>query len=535
MTFDKTDILKNIPKESCGIFGVYGNEQAVELVYEGIYTLQHRGQESAGIAWSDGNKIHKYGGIGLIESIFDIRKIKKNKAKLAIGHNRYSTSGGSEAQNIGPLVIDFRNHSIALAHNGNMPEYEIEKNKMEVKNSIFHTTTDTEIILHKVIKKLNSLLNKNKKSYLDDYIIISSIKETFDDVHDKYLQEGAYSLLFLTKDKLIAIRDPNGYRPLVIGALGKSTIIASETCALNSVNAKYIKEIEPGQVVIIGDKDTKFYNIGNKIVKKKDWKCCAFEHIYFSRPDSIVFGQYVNQVRGRLGGKLALKFGKDFKDIYKEKKKVKDKNNDKENDSTIIINVPDSSNIAAVSFANKTRLEYRIGFYRNPYISRTFIEPDQCIREKKALLKYSILEETVKGRNIIIVDDSIIRGTTLIRIVKQLRDAGAKKIHIRISSPPVFGPCRFGMDFQRENELLVNRLYSLSNSNNRSNTENEKNVDIKDDKKVYKLVQNSLNKIFDSDSIDFLSVKEMIAELKLKDSEFEDINYCTDCFLDLDI
>lgn len=391
----------------CGIMGVYGEEDASVLVYQGLYALQHRGQESCGIVSNEDGNLIRHIGMGLVNDVFNQPSLNKLKGKLAIGHNRYSTTGGCFIQNAQPLIFD----SLALAHNGNFINSETIRENLIKKGVIFESTTDTEISL-----QLLKLSQKNN--------IIEKIQESFDTI------SGAYSMLLLIEDGIIAIRDPRGFRPLCLGRKGGSYFIASETCAFDLIGVTYEREIHPGEILVINKNGLKSYWLH----EKTEPKMCVFEYVYFSRPDSKIFGNNVDKTRRRLGRNLAIEHPAD---------------------ADIVISVPDSSNTAALGYSDEIGIKFELGLIRNHYVGRTFIHPDQKEREFKVRVKFNPIEGILKGKSVIIVDDSIVRGTTLKQLIKMCRRIGVKEVHIRSTSPPILSPCYYGMDFPTRKELIA--------------------------------------------------------------------------------
>ena len=398
--------------DKCGVFGITGTRNAAILTYFGLYALQHRGQESTGIAANDGGAINAVRGMGKVDEVFsNIDILKELKGRIAIGHNRYSTTGESATVNIQPLLINCRFGQLALGHNGNLTNYGRLRKKMETKGSIFALTSDTELILHLIAK------SRQKK-----------IELALADALNKVT--GAYSLVMLTGQNLVAARDPSGVRPLALGKLRKSWVVASETCAFDIIGAKYIRDIEPGEILVANGDGLKSY----KILPKRPHAFCIFEFIYFSRPDSLIFGINVDKVRRRLGRQLA-----------REHPVEADR----------VISVPDSSNTAALGYAEAAGIRYEMGLIRNHYVGRTFIEPTQKIRDLDVKIKFNPIRGALKNRRIVLVDDSIVRGTTSKKLVKMIRQAGAREVHVRISSPPVISPCYYGIDMPTKKELIA--------------------------------------------------------------------------------
>ncbi|CAG0954975.1 amidophosphoribosyltransferase [Geobacter sp.] len=399
------------PTEECGIFGIYGHPEAANLTYLGLYALQHRGQEACGIVSSDGRSLHVHRSMGLVADVFGDQEIFRNlPGEAAIGHVRYSTTGDSVTKNVQPIKVDYSRGSIAVAHNGNLVNAQMVKDELEAWGSIFQTTMDTEVILH--------LLATSKQNSLEDRIAeaLGRLK-------------GAYCLLFLTETRMVAARDPQGFRPLCLGKLGDGWVVASESCALDLIEAEFIREIEPGEVVVI----TKDGVTSHFPLKKDDAAPCIFEFVYFARPDSYIFGKNVYMVRKDFGRQLA---------------------REHQVDADIVIPVPDSGVPAAIGYAQEAGLPFELGLIRNHYIGRTFIEPQQSIRHFGVKIKLNPVRELLEGKRVVVIDDSIVRGTTSRKIVKMVRNAGAKEVHVRISSPPTSYPCYYGIDTPTRKELI---------------------------------------------------------------------------------
>ena len=397
--------------DECGVFGVFGHEEASKLTYLGLYALQHRGQESAGIVSSDGGELHLHRAMGDVEEIFTPAVLANLPGDLAIGHTRYSTAGDKALLNAQPIMIDCNKGKVALGHNGNLTNAAEWRRKLEHRGSIFQTNSDTEVIVH--------LLARSQARNLT-----GALGDALNQV------EGAYSLLVLTTDELIAVRDPRGFRPLNLGRLGDSWLVASETCAFDLLNAQYVREIEPGEMVRISRSGIESVHFA----PEKPRQQCIFEHVYFARPDSIIFGRSVTESREALGRTLA-----------------------KEHpvDADIVVPVPDSGVPAAVGFALESRIPFRMGLIRNHYIGRTFIEPSQAIRNFGVKLKLNPVRSLIEGQRVVLVDDSIVRGTTSRKIVRMVREAGAKEVHVRISCPPTISPCYYGVDTPTREELIA--------------------------------------------------------------------------------
>jgi amidophosphoribosyltransferase len=397
--------------DECGVFGVFGHEEASKLAYLGLYALQHRGQESAGIVSSDGTDLHLHRAMGEVAEIFQPGVLAKLPGNLAIGHTRYSTAGDKALLNAQPIMIDCNKGKVALGHNGNLTNAVEWRRKLEHRGSIFQTNSDTEVIVH--------LLARSQARNLS-----GALGDALNQV------EGAYSLLVLTTDELYAVRDPRGFRPLVLGKLGETWLVASETCAFDLLNAQYVREIEPGEMVRISRSGIESIHFA----PEKPHQQCIFEHVYFSRPDSIIFGRSVNESREALGRLLAKEHPAD---------------------ADIVVPVPDSGVPAAVGYALESGIPFRMGLIRNHYIGRTFIEPSQAIRNFGVKLKLNPVRGLIEGQRVVLVDDSIVRGTTSRKIVRMVREAGATEVHVRISCPPTISPCYYGVDTPTREELIA--------------------------------------------------------------------------------
>lgn len=400
------------PHEECGVFGIYNHPEASNLTYLGLYALQHRGQESCGIVSSDGKSLHSHKRMGLVADVFGNPELfKKLPGKSAIGHVRYSTTGASEEKNVQPIMVDYSRGSIAVAHNGNLVNAHLLKAELEAYGSIFQTTMDTEIIIHLLaISSTNSLVDR----------VIDALNRI----------NGAYCLLFLTESRMIAVRDPNGFRPLCLGKLGDAWVVASESCALDLIEAEFVRDIEPGEMVIC-TKDGSLESVFP--FKKIAPTPCIFEFVYFARPDSYIFGKNVYVTRKELGRQLA---------------------REHHVDADIVIPVPDSGVPAAMGYAEESGICFEMALIRNHYVGRTFIEPAQSIRHFGVKIKLNPVRELLEGKRVVVIDDSIVRGTTSRKIVKMLRNAGAKEVHMRISSPPTSYPCYYGIDTPNRKELI---------------------------------------------------------------------------------
>jgi amidophosphoribosyltransferase len=395
----------------CGIFGIYNHPEASNLAYLGLYALQHRGQESAGIVSSDNRQLHHYRQMGLVSEVFTKDILKKLSGKNAIGHVRYSTAGSSELKNAQPFVADYYKGNLAIAHNGNLTNAFLIKSELESKGSLFQSNMDTEVIVHLIAR------SKEKNSIER---IVHALKQV----------EGAYSLLILTEKEMVAARDPFGFRPLVLGQLKEAPVVASETCAFDLIGAKFVREIEPGEILLINEEGIKSF----KPFPQKQHHQCIFEFIYFARPDSFLFKRNVYEVRKSFGVQLAREAPVDV---------------------DMIVPIPDSGFPATLGYAAESKIPLELGMIRNHYIGRTFIEPEQRIRHFGVKIKLNPVKELLKGKKIVTVDDSIVRATTSRKINKMFRNAGAKEVHVRISSPPITYSCFYGIDTPKRSELIA--------------------------------------------------------------------------------
>jgi amidophosphoribosyltransferase len=397
--------------EECGVFGVYGHPEAANLVYLGLYSLQHRGQESAGIVSSNGKSLIAHRGMGLVADIFNSDVIGQLEGTAAIGHNRYSTTGSTSLKNCQPLVVEYAQGGLALAHNGNLVNFGELREHLEASGSIFQSSSDSELIIHLIAGARGSDLP-------------SRVVEALSQVR------GAYSLVLLTEKGMIAARDPFGFRPLVIGRLNDATIVASETCALDLVRAEYLREVEPGEVIVIDDEGMKSLHPFAPAPTRR----CIFEYVYFARPDSLLYGRNVYQVRKQQGRALARECpaGAD-----------------------IVVPVPDSGTAAALGFAEESGLPFEMALVRSHYVGRTFIEPRQSIRHFGVKIKFNPVAELLKGKRIVLVEDSLVRGTTLRKVIPMLRQAGAREVHMRIAAPATTNSCFYGIDTPTREELLA--------------------------------------------------------------------------------
>jgi len=399
--------------DECGVVGVYGHPEAANLTYLGLHALQHRGQEGAGICSSDGKNLHIEKSTGLVAEIFNEKRLKRLPGEIAIGHNRYSTTGSSVLKNVQPIMVNFSLGSLAIAHNGNLVNALELRKELEDNGAIFQSTSDSEVIVH--------LVATSRQKGLEERII-DSIQRLY----------GAFSLLIMNEDKLIAVRDPYGFRPLSIGRFDGAYIIASETCAFDLIGATYMRDIEPGELVIIDSNGIDSV----KALHSSRRAFCIFEFIYFSRPDSYIFGyQNVNDVRKQLGRRLAMETSIE---------------------ADLVVPVPDSGVPSALGYSEQSCIPFDFGLIRNHYVGRTFIEPRQSIRHFGVKLKLNPVRKLLQGKRIVVVDDSIVRGTTSKKIVKMLKEVGgAREVHLRISSPPTIGPCFYGIDTPTRKELIA--------------------------------------------------------------------------------
>ncbi|MHC4739144.1 MAG: amidophosphoribosyltransferase [Planctomycetota bacterium] len=404
-------------KESCGLFGIYGDPDAVQKTYLGLYSLQHRGQESAGIASSNGEFIQCYKGMGMVGRVFrsSRRSLEKLTNPITIGHVRYSTTGSSKAMNSQPLLSEYSRGQVAVAHNGNLINSSLLRDEYEAYGSIFKSTNDTEIITH-LLAKPTHISKADTLAHVLNHL------------------QGAYCLLFLFVDRIEAARDPYGIRPLCIGQTENgSYVVASESCAMDTIGAKFMREVEPGEIVTLDKRGltSRFFVKPGMIIPAH----CIFEHIYFAKQNSVFFGESVHEFRKKLGRKLAMEHP---------------------TDADIVIPVPDSGTSAAIGYSEQSKIPFDMGLVRSHYVGRTFISPDQKLRELEVKLKLAVVKEAIKGKRIIVVDDSIVRGTTTRSKIRTLRQAGAKEIHMRVSCPPLRFPCFYGVDFPTKEELLAN-------------------------------------------------------------------------------
>ena len=439
-------------REECGVFGICGHSEAAKLTYLGLYALQHRGQESAGIASADGAQIRVSKAMGYVNEAFDDDAIARLPGSLAVGHVRYSTAGESRLANAQPIVVDSVHGQLAVAHNGNLVNAGEVRDALVREGAIFQTNSDTEVVVH---------LFARAKAEGSEGAIIEAISEV----------RGAFSLVMMTKDRLIGVRDPHGFRPLALGRLGDAWVICSETCAMDLIGATYVRDVEPGEVVIAGPNGIRSV----KPFAPARQSQCVFEHVYFSRPDSYVFGESVNEVRTEFGRRLARESGVP---------------------ADVVVPIPDSGVCAAVGYAEAAGLPMRMGLIRNHYVGRTFIQPQQSIRHFGVRVKLNPVRSILEGKRVILVDDSIVRGTTSRKIVRMVRSAGAREVHMRISCPPTVSPCFYGVDTPRRSELIA-ATHTLE----------------------------EIRKYVDADSVAYLSLEGLTGAVRGGTS-----SYCTSCY-----
>ncbi|MEK4701347.1 amidophosphoribosyltransferase [Solibacillus sp. FSL R7-0668] len=398
--------------EECGVFGIWGNQDAAHLSYYGLHALQHRGQEGAGIVTTDGNQLQAVRGEGLVNDIFNEEKLRKVNGHAAIAHARYATAGGKGIENVQPLLFRSSTGSLAIAHNGNLVNANHLKQVLERSGSLFNSTSDTEVVVH-LIKKSNQSPFRSK------------VKEALS------LLKGAFSIVILTNNQMIVARDRNGLRPLSLGKLGDAYVVASETCAFDLIGAEYMRDVEPGELLVISDNGMEI----DSFVEKDKRTMCAMEYVYLARPDSNIDNVNVHMARKRMGKELARECAHIEADV--------------------VTGVPDSSISAAIGFSEESGIPYELGLIKNRYVGRTFIQPTQELRERGVKMKLSPVVQVVKGKRVIMVDDSIVRGTTSKRIVRMLKEAGAAEVHVVISSPPMTDPCFYGIDTSTHEELIA--------------------------------------------------------------------------------
>lgn len=443
--------------EECGVFGIWGNQDAAHLSYYGLHALQHRGQEGAGIVTTDGTQLNAVRGEGLVNDVFNEDKLRKVVGHAAIAHARYATAGGKGLENVQPLLFRSSTGSLAIAHNGNLVNATHLKQFLERSGSIFNSTSDTEVVVH--------LIKKSKHSPFR-----SKVKEALS------LLKGAFSIILLTNDQMIVARDRNGLRPLSLGKLGNAYVVASETCAFDLIGAEYVRDVEPGELLIITNNGLEV----DSYIEKDKRTMCAMEYVYLARPDSNIDGVNIHMARKRMGKELARECAHIEADV--------------------ITGVPDSSISAAIGFSEESGIPYELGLIKNRYVGRTFIQPTQELRERGVKMKLSPVVQVVKGKRVIMVDDSIVRGTTSKRIVRMLKEAGAAEVHVVISSPPMTDPCFYGIDTSTHEELIASN-HSVE----------------------------EIREAIEADSLTFLSVEGMV---RATDRPFEDENggLCLACF-----
>lgn len=398
-------------REECGVFGIFAHEDAARLAYLGLYALQHRGQESAGIVSSDGERLYAERGMGQVNDVFTEARLTRLPGRLAIGHVRYSTAGKVSLHEAQPFSVKCSFGQIALCHNGNLPDATAAREALEADGAIFSSTSDTEVVLHRIAR--------SKKRDL-----VEAIGEALT------IDEGAFSMLFATPGQLIAVRDAHGFRPLCMGTLDGATVFASETCAFDLIGATYVRDVAPGEIVVVDHEGVR----SSQPFAPKPTTHCVFEHVYFSRPDSVVFGRSVNKSRHLLGRYLA---------------------REAPAEADIVVPVPDSGVAAAIGYAAESGLKFRFGLMRNHYVGRTFIEPRSQIRHFGVKIKLNPVRDLIEGKRVVLIDDSIVRGTTSQKLVKMMRDAGAREVHMRISCPPTIAPCYYGVDTPTREELIA--------------------------------------------------------------------------------
>ncbi len=444
------------PKEYCGLFGVSDHAQASWLTYLGLFAQQHRGQEACGIVSNHGGVLTLHKEMGLVSDVFTEPVLSRLKGNMAVGHVRYSTTGSSILKNSQPLLIDYAKGSICIAHNGNLVNSLELRKYLEGTGSIFQTTTDSELVIH--------LMARAKSKDLKESLVYA-LKRI----------RGAYSLVMMNEDTLIGVRDPMGFRPLVLGKMGKSWFLASETCAFDLIGATLVREVEPGEIVFIRKGNVVSFK-PREFVAQDRLAFCTFEHVYFARPDSKVFGETVHTVRRALGGQLA-----------------------KEHpvDADFVVPVPDSGFSAAMGYSHASGIPLEMGIIRNHYVGRTFIQPAQDVRDLGVRVKFNLLRDVLKGKRVVVVDDSIVRGTTSKIRVRNLRKAGVKEVHLRISCPPHRFPCFYGIDFHRSSELIANKYDSID----------------------------KVRQYLEVDTLGYLSLKGMLGCLR-----YPPQNYCTACW-----
>ena len=401
-------------RDECGVFGIFGHAEAARLTYLGLYALQHRGQESCGIVSSDGAQLRSERAMGLVSDVFDAERLNRLPGESAIGHARYSTAGEVSVREAQPFLIKSKYGQIAICHNGNLPFASEDRRMLEELGAIFSSTSDTEVILHGIAR-----------SPAEN--VFAAIPQVLAET------DGAYSMLFQTPEALVAIRDPRGFRPLALGQLGESWVVASETCAFDLIDARYVRDVEPGEMLVID----RYGLHSSHPLPARPHSFCIFEHVYFSRPDSRIFGRSVYESRHKMGKRLALEHP---------------------SEADIVVPVPDSGVAAAIGYAAQSGINFRFGLVRNHYVGRTFIEPKQSIRSFGVRIKLNPVRDLIDGRRVVLIDDSIVRGTTSKKIVRMVREAGAREVHMRISCPPTVGPCYYGVDTPDKSDLIAAQM-----------------------------------------------------------------------------
>ncbi len=400
------------PKHYCGLFGVYGHPNAAELTFYGLYALQHRGQESAGIVTSDGREFHVHKGMGLVSQVFNTEILHGLAGRMAVGHTRYSTTGSSHLRNAQPLTVDSARGQIAIAHNGNLTNAARLRRELEANGAIFQTTVDSEIILQLMAQPS---LNGHRND------LVQTIRRI----------EGAYSLVIMTENELIGVRDPYGFRPLCIGRIGDAWVLASETCALDLVHAKFVREVEPGEIVAVSENGISSVQAFPEHARRA---FCIFEYVYFARPDSTIADRNVYKVRVEMGRQLAREFPID---------------------ADVVVPVPESGSCAGLGYSLESGIPLEMAFVRNYYVGRSFLQPSQLVRDADVRIRLNLIAEVVKDKRVIVVDDSIVRGTTSKARVNNLKEAGAKEVHVLVSCPPHMNPCVYGIDFPDRSQLMA--------------------------------------------------------------------------------
>jgi amidophosphoribosyltransferase len=461
--------------EECGIFGIFGHAEASTMTQLGLFALQHRGQEACGIVSSDGRDLHQFRSQGLVADVLSEDVLKRLSGHSAIGHTRYSTTGRNTIKEVQPFAVTCQHGDIAVCHNGNLPFAEARRRELEKDGAIFSSTSDTETILH-------SIARSQAKDAVE--AIEKVLKET----------DGAYSLLFLTPRTLIAVRDARGFRPLVLGKLNDAWCVASETCAFDLIDAKYVREVEPGEMIIIDE--TGLQSL--KPFAPKPHAVCTFEHVYFSRPDSTIYGRSVNESRHKMGKQLAIEHPVE---------------------ADIVVPVPDSGVAAAIGYATQSGIAFRQAIIRNHYVGRTFIEPSQSIRSFGVRLKLNPIKDLINGRRVVLVDDSIVRGTTSKKIVQMVREAGAAEVHMRISCPPTTHSCYYGVDTPDRDDLIAAHL-STPNSTPRGGV-----PAASADGVVEAINIQAICDFIGADSLGYLSLEGMLAAIGIDAAES-----CTACW-----